>query len=102
MLFKKAAASGVPHALWSAILDRKRCSWETISMLFTLLLFLKFLTYQKMEEQNSMSQVNTSSVILAFGMILTELSLSFFYYMIPLSVSPSDQKYSCLNENAEL
>lgn len=50
-----------------------------------------------------MSQVNTSSVILAFGMIHTgELSLSFFYYMIPLSVSLSDQKYSCLNENAEL
>lgn len=90
MLFKKATASGVPHVLWSAILDRKRLSQETISRLFTLLLFLEFLTYQKMEEQNSMSQVNTSSVILALGMILTELSLSFFYYMIPLSVSLSD------------
>lgn len=48
MLFKNGAASGVPHVLWSAMLDGKKLSQETISMLFTLLLFFEFLTYQKM------------------------------------------------------
>lgn len=101
MLFKKAAASGVPRVLWSATLGGKMLSQETISMLFYTFIILQISDFSKMWEQNSMSQVNTSSVILAFGMIPTELSLSFFYYMIPLSVSLSDQKYSCLHENAE-
>lgn len=46
-LFKKAAASGVLRVLWSATIDGKRLSQETMSMLFTLLLVFEFLTYQK-------------------------------------------------------
>lgn len=36
MLFKRAAASGVPRVLWNATVDGKRLSQETIAMLFTL------------------------------------------------------------------